>query len=258
MASVRSASSAIWKFIVGILVALLIILLVAEFGLRWFIGNELRSSFQEQAARDGVTLEEDPTVAFGATPLVFSVVRGTIPSVEISLPSTLQITDQEVLGQPAAVATLTDLDISDPSHPVAAHLVTTAEVPDAYMLATIQHALRSDNTGGFVQVSDLRSNPAEGTLDVSFNNGIAVLNLVPTPVDGNLSFEATGASFLGFDLPRQVSDLITRGLQQGVQEQAGGFRIDAFEVVDGGARLTLSGENVALSQVADSAQLPRN
>ena len=44
--------------------------------------------------------------------------------------------------------------------------------------------------------------------------------------------------------------------QQGVQEQAGDFRIDAFDVIDGGARLQLSGENVALSEVADT-QLPR-
>ena len=257
MASARSASSAIWKFIVGILVALLVILLVAEYGLRWFIGNELRSSFREQAALDGVTLEEDPTVAFGATPLVFSVVSGTIPHVEISIPSTLRITDQEVLGQPAAVATLTDLDISDTSDPVAAHLVTTAEVPDEYMLAMVQHSMRAGDADGFIQISDLQSNPAEGTLDVYFNNGIAVLNLVPTPVDGNLTFEAVGASLFGFDLPRQVSDVITQGLQQGMQDQTGDFRVETFEVVDGGAQLTLTGRDVALSRVSD-AQLPRN
>lgn len=255
MASARSASSAIWKFIVGILVALLVVLLVAEFGLRWYIGNELRSSFREQATHDGVTLDEDPTVAFGANPLVFSVVSGIIPHIEISIPSTLQITDQEILGQPAAVATLTDLDISDTSHPTAAHMVTTAEVPDEYMLATIQHSMRENNADGFIQISDLQSNPEESTLDVSFNNGIAVLNLVPTPVDGNLTFKAVGASLFGFNLPGQVSDAITQGLQQGVQEQAGDFRIETFEVVDGGARLTLTGTDVALSQVAD-AQLP--
>ncbi|NLA57022.1 MAG: DUF2993 domain-containing protein [Corynebacterium humireducens] len=257
MASARSASSAIWKFIVGILVAVLVILLVAEFGLRWYIGNELRSGFQEQAARDGVTLEEDPTIAFGANPLVLSVVRGTIPHVEISVPSTLQVTDQAVLGQPAAVATLTDLDISDPGNPVAAHLVTTAEVPDSYMLATIQHSMRDNDADGFIQVTDLRSNPAEGTLDVTFNNGIAVLNLVPSPVDGALTFEAVGASLFGFNLPRQVSDVITQGLQQGVQEQAGDFRIEDFEVVEGGANLTLTGTDVELSRVADT-QLPRS
>lgn len=68
MSSARSASSTIWKFIVGLLVALLIMLFVAEFGLRWFIGNELRSSFEAQAAEDGVTMTEDPTISFGATP----------------------------------------------------------------------------------------------------------------------------------------------------------------------------------------------
>lgn len=249
--------ASIWKFLVGILVALLIMVLAAEFGLRWFIGNELRTSYREQAAQDGVTLEEDPTISFGTTPLVVSALSGTIPTVEISVPSTLQITDQGALGQPAAVATLTDLDISDRDNPVAAHLVTTAEVPDDYLLATIRQSLEEQGGAGFIQVTGLDANPTEGTLDLAFNNGAAVLNLVPRPVDGTLTFEAAGASLFGFDLPRQVSDIITHGLQQSVQEQAGDFRIDAFDVVPGGARLTLSGENVALSQVAD-AQLPRN
>lgn len=244
--------ASVWKFLVGILVAILVVVLAAEFGLRWFIGNELRSGFRDQAAADGVTLEEDPTVSFGASPLVVSVLRGTIPTVDLSIPSTLQISDQGIAGQPAAVATLTDLDLSDRQNPVAAHLVTTAEVPDEYLLATVQQSMRAENADSFIQVTDLTSNPAEGAVDLAFNNGVATLTLVPTPVDGDLTFQASGASILGFDLPRQVSDAISLGLREGVQQQAGGFRIDAFEVVEGGARLTLSGENVALSQISDA------
>ena len=249
--------ASVWKFLVGVLVGLLVLLLVVEFGLRWFIGNELRSSFAEQAAADGVTMEEDPTIAFGSTPLVLSAVQGTIPDVEITTPSTLQATDQGFLGQPGAHVVLTDLDISDTDNPVAAHMVTTTEVPDEFLLDTVQRAMREEGAdGGLVQITGLTANTVDNTLDLEFNGGAAVLNLIPRPVDGNLTFEAAGASLFGFGLPQQVSDLITRGLQQGVQEQAGDFRIDAFDVIDGGARLQLSGENVALSEVADT-QLPR-
>lgn len=249
--------SSVWKFLVGILVALLVLVLVAEFALRWFIGNELRSSFEEQAAADGVTVQEDPSISFGATPLVLSAVRGIVPDVEITTPSTLQVTDQDVLGQPGAHVTLTDLDIRDRENPVAAHMVTTTEVPVEFLLATVRKSIQEEGAGGgIIQVSDLRANPAEGTLDLEFNGGAAVLNLIPRPVDGQLTFEAAGASLFGFALPQQVSDLITRGLQEGVREQAGEFRIDAFDVIDGGARLRLSGENVALSEVAETP-LPR-
>ncbi|WP_042620638.1 LmeA family phospholipid-binding protein [Corynebacterium marinum] len=254
MSSARSASSTIWKFIVGLLVALLIMLFVAEFGLRWFIGNELRSSFEAQAAEDGVTMTEDPTISFGATPLILSAVRGTVPEVEVTTPSTLQITGQEVLGQPGAHVVLTDLDISDRDNPVAARMVTVAEVPEEFLLATIQQSMEDGGGGDLIGVSDVTANPAEGTLDIEFNSGVAVLNLRPTPVDGQLTFEASGGSLLGFNLPSQVTGLITAGLQEGVKEQAGQFTIDEFEVIDGGARLRLSGENVALSEVADPRQ----
>ncbi|GAB3695416.1 LmeA family phospholipid-binding protein [Corynebacterium nasicanis] len=246
-----------WKFLVGVLVALLIVLLVAEFGLRWFIGSELRASFREQAAADGVTMEQDPTISFGPTPLVFSAVSRTVPNVEVTTPSTLQVTGQEILGQPGVHVTLTDLDISDTSDPVAAHMVTVTELPSEFLLATVQKAMREEGAdGGLVQVSDLTASPDAGTLDVEFNGGMATLNLIPHPVDGVLTFEAAGGSLFGFALPAQVTALITQGLQQGLQEQAGDLRIDTFEVIDGGARLQLSGDNVALSQVADT-QLPR-
>ena len=257
MTSARSASSAIWKFLVGLLVALLILLLVAEFGLRWFIGNELRTSFEEQAAQDGVTLEEKPSISFGATPLVLSAVRGTVPEVELTSPSTLQIRGQEVLGQPGAHITLNDLDISDTNNPVASHMTAVTEVPEEFLLTTIQRTMVEEGVdSGFIQISGLTADPAAGSLALEFNGGAAVLDLIPRPVDGTLSFEAAKASLFGFELPSQITGLITTGLQQGVQEQAGQLRIDAFDVVDGGVRLTLSGDNVALSEVADT-QLPR-
>lgn len=257
MSSARSVSSTIWKFIVGLLVALLIVLFAAEFGLRWFIGNELRSSFEAQAAEDGVTMTEDPTISFGATPLILSAVRGVVPEVEVTTPSTLQITGQEILGQPEAHVVLDDLDISDRDNPVAARMVTTTEVPEEFLLATIQQSMEANNGGGLIEISDVTSNPAQGTLDIEFNGGAAVLNLLPAPVDGQLTFEASGGSLFGFDLPSQVTDLITAGLREGVNDQAHGFRIDEFEVVEGGARLKLSGEDVALSEVADP-QLTQN
>lgn len=251
MASARSASSAIWKFIVGLLVALLVLLLVAEFGLRWFMGNELRTEFREQAAREGVELTEDPTVSFGATPLILSATRGNIPEVEVTTPSTLQVTGQEIIGQPGTHVILNDLLISDPDNPVAGRMVATTEVPDEYLLAVIQQSMEEENAGGLLQITGITSDAAAGTLNVEFNSGMAELNLSPTPVDGQLTFVATGASLFGFDLPGQVTDMITASLREGVAEQAAGFTIEEFTVIEGGARMRLSGENVPLSEVGN-------
>lgn len=251
MASARSASSAIWKFLVGILVALLVLLLVAEFGLRWFMGNELRNEFREQAAREGVELTEDPTVSFGTTPLILSATRGNIPEVEVTTPSTLQVTDQEIIGQPGTHVVLNDLQISDPDNPVAGRMVATTEVPDEYLLAVIQQSMEEENAGGLLQITGITSDAAAGTLNVQFNGGMAELNLSPTPVDGQLTFVATGASLFGFDLPGAITDMITAALREGVAEQAAGFSIEEFTVIEDGARMRVSGENVPLSEVGN-------
>ncbi|RSZ64496.1 DUF2993 domain-containing protein [Corynebacterium hylobatis] len=231
--------------------ALLVLLLVAEFGLRWFMGNELRTEFREQATREGVELTEDPTIAFGATPLILSAPRGTIPEVEVTTPSTLQVTGQEIIGQPGTHVVLNDLLISDPDNPVAGRMVATTEVPDEYLLAVIQQSMAEENAGGLLQLTGVTSDVAAGTLNIQFNNGMAELNLSPTPVDGQLTFVAAGASLFGFDLPGQVTDMITAALREGVAEQAAGFTIEEFTVIEGGARMRVSGENVPLSEVGN-------
>lgn len=261
----RSTTSVIWKVIVGFLVAVLVLLLLAEFGLRWFIGNELRSGFRENAEQSGVVLEEDPTIGFGATPLVFAAVSGNIPEVEMTTPSTLVVNRQgeipEISGAPAANITLSDLNISDPQNPIAENMVTTTEASEDFLLATVQRSMAEQSGEGMggqlvqelIQITDIRSNIADGTLDVEFTNGAAHLNLRPVPTDGQLSFEATGASLFGFTMPEEVTRVITNSLQQGLAEESADLSIDAFEIIDGGVRIQVSGTNVNLSDVADSA-----
>ena len=56
MASKKSAGSLAWKIIIGILVALLVLILLAEFGLRWFIGHQMTSQFNQAAEEEGLSL----------------------------------------------------------------------------------------------------------------------------------------------------------------------------------------------------------
>ncbi|AGF71402.1 hypothetical protein A605_01940 [Corynebacterium halotolerans YIM 70093 = DSM 44683] len=253
--------------------AILLIVLVAEFGLRWFIGQQLRDSFNQQAEESGVTVEEEPTISFGPTPLVFSILGGSINEVNVTTPSTLEITYPggdsalpEITGQPAAVIDIDDLSISDPDNPVAGTLTTTTEVPEEFLLAIIQRQMaeqQGDASGaaGFLQelvtITDITANVEESALDVEFTGGAAVLTLQPVPVDGQLTFEATNASLFGFDLPAQVADGITQALQDGVSEQVGQLGVEQFEVIDGGVRIRVVGENVNLNNLTgQGGQIP--
>ncbi|WJY62408.1 hypothetical protein CATRI_01475 [Corynebacterium atrinae] len=264
-----SGSSLVWKILLGVLVAIMVVLLVAEFGLRWFIGNQLREGFREDAQANGVEVTEEPTISFGATPLVFTALSGNVKSVEIDTPSTVEITNQgdlpEIKGQPAAQLFLTDLDISDPNNPIAGSLRTTSEVSDDYLLATVQISMAeqmasSDSNVGtqlmqqLIKVTDITSNPSDNTIDVEFTDGAAQLSLRPIPQDGALSFEAIGATLFGFELPAQVTTMITDALKQALSDSTvEGMQIENIEVLDGSVRLTLTGQNVKLSEISGGA-----
>lgn len=265
----KSTGSKIWRVLVGILVLLLVLLVVAELGLRWFIGNQLRSTFEADAQEQGVTLEEDPSISFGATPLVFSVLGRNIPQMEMTTPSTLQIeypdgpnSIPEVNGSPAAMVNITDLDITDPNNPVAGTMNTTTEIPEDMILAMIQQSTAASQEGSdptdfgaaivqeLVKVTDVSTQPDTNTLDVEFTGGAAVLSLEPRVENGELLFQATNANLFGFDLPEQVTGMITSALEKGMQDATGDMEITEFTVIEGGIRVSIRGENLPLSELS--------
>ncbi|MGP6174779.1 LmeA family phospholipid-binding protein [Corynebacterium sp. A21] len=264
----KSTGSKIWRVLVGILVVILILLVVAELGLRWFIGDQLRSTFEADAQEQGITLEEDPSISFGTTPLVFSVLGRNIPQLEMTTPSTLQIdypdgpnSIPEVNGSPSATVAITDLDIADPNNPVAGTMNTTTEIPDDMILAMIQQSTAASQEGSdatdfgaaimqeLIKITDVSAQPDTNTIDVEFTGGAAVLSVEPRVENGELRFQATGASLFGFDLPEQVTGMITAALEEGMQDATGDMEITEFTVIDGGIRVSIRGENLPLSEL---------
>lgn len=258
----------------GILVALLILAIVAEIGLRWFIGQQLRSSFDQQAQEQGITVEEDPEISFGASPLIFGILGQNISQVDVSTPSTLEINypdgenaPPEIQGSPAATVNLEGLDISDPNNPTAETMTTTTQIPEDMILAMIQRETaqsgNSQDTGygeailqQLVQVTDVTANPDNNALDVEFTGGAAVLSLQPQLADGGLTFAVSNAQLFGIDLPQQATDAITSALERGVQNATGDMEIRDFSVIEGGIEMTISGQNVPLSDAASQASQP--
>lgn len=265
----KSRGSQLWKILVGILVALLILAIVAELGLRWFIGQQLRGSFEQQAQEQGIALEEDPEISFGASPLLFGLAGGNISQVDVTTPSTLEInypdgasSVPEIDGNPAATVNLEGLDISDPNSPVAQTMVTTTEIPEDMVLAMIQRETAGamgdsqDTDFGtailqqFIRVTDVTAVPENNSLDVEFTDGAAVLSLEPVLTDTGLSFQVRGTELFGIELPEQVSEMITSALERGVQDAAGDMEITEFSVIDSGIQVSIRGQNVPLGDIA--------
>ena len=253
MAAKKSGGSLAWKIVVGVLVALLIIILIAEFGLRWFISNQMTEEFKNSAKEEGIEAMEDPSVSFGGSPLLFGLMRGSISQMDMTTPSTLQIEGSQIKGQPASEIHVEDMS-TDADNPVAGFLRATTTVPDDYLLASFQKGI-SDQSGsetiGNMVVTEITANDQSDELEVKFGGGLASLSLKPTARDGKLEINATEAAIFGLSLPEQATSAISDALQDGMSEQlvANDMQVESVDVGDGKLTLTITGTDVPMNDM---------
>lgn len=270
MGVAKSKKSALPKVLLTIVVILLLLVLVAEFGLRFMIGKQLKDEFQAQASSQGISTTEEPSISFGASPLLLGIARGSINEVTIDTPDSLTITDQDgvpsINGTPEATIQLEGLDIRDLDNPVADHLTLTTFAPDDFILATVQQQMNQATNGtgasaGFaeqliqelVKITNITSNAADQTVEVEFTDGAARASLRPIVLNGQLAFEIVDSQLFGFGLPDEVSQMLTDALQSSIEDVAGGLQIQNIEVGDGGINVTLTGDNINV-QTLESVQ----
>ncbi|AHI21748.1 LmeA family phospholipid-binding protein [Corynebacterium vitaeruminis] len=272
-------TSKLGKTLLGIIVGVIVLLLVAEFGLRWYIGKQLGD--QMQASSTG----EKASVSFGASPLILGMATGKIPEVTVDSPSTVTITAgtageaPTITGQPESHVTMKDLDFAANDNATAGSVDMVTTMTDEYLLAVVQRQMADNNSGAtgttlngatgdqldlgalagqliqqLVTVTGITSDPANGTVDVQITNGAAALTLRPQAQDGKLTFTAENASIFGVSLPTEVSDALTQGFSQKLQEIGPGLSLADVTVVDGGVKIHVVGTNVPLSSLEDAEQ----
>ncbi|WP_080793245.1 LmeA family phospholipid-binding protein [Corynebacterium pacaense] len=268
----KSKGSAISKVLIIVIAVILLFLLIAEFGLRWFIGNRLKAQFADQVAEQGVTVEEEPSISFGPTPLLLGIARNSIGEVTVNTPETLSITypggagqTPEILGTPQATVTLKGLNISDTENPTARSMDITTFATDDFILATVQREMSTQMGGGestdfaqqllqeLIQITDVTSDPAAGAVEVEFTGGAAGLTLRPTVDNGQVSFEVLESQLFGIGLPEEVSAALTEGLQSSVDQVAGGLQVAGIEVLDNGLKIDLTGQNINVRTLEPAA-----
>ena len=126
------------KIVLTIVVIVAVLLLAAEFGLRWY----LSSSIKEEASHDPSISSSDVDVNFGSTPLLFGLPQGKIPQLTIAVPNTVAISYPDgndrpphVTGAPAAILTMEDLSFTNE---VAGKMTIDASLTAEYLLASAQ------------------------------------------------------------------------------------------------------------------------
>ena len=200
-------------------------------------------------------------------PVLLALLTSELGGMNLRTPSTLQITDPrgengapQIIGSPAADVTLTDVDISNTSDPVASRVEVVAELPSDLMIAEANIRV-SDATGGSgnifedlvssaVRLTALTPHPDRGVLTAEFSGGLATADLRPVVRDGGIAVEVEGGSVLGVQADGLISRFADAAVTGPAQQIGHGFTVAGVEVTDGGMAITLDGRDIALSSVS--------
>ncbi len=237
--------------VIGVIIAVALVLIAAEFALRIFIGRSVADSYVESRGNAAATADASPSVSFGTSPVLPALITNDLKNVELDTPDTLQVSNAdgaaatpEIAGDPAAHIVLSDVDISNRNDPVAQEVVVETELSPELI-----QAIANRRAGGIARISQLTPNPAEGTLKAEISSGFADVDFRPTVNNGGLGLDVEGASVLGFGVD-PVAGPIGDALLAGISERfSPEFDLVSATVTETGLQLTLRGNGVALSSL---------
>ncbi|MFN3601984.1 MAG: DUF2993 domain-containing protein [Dietzia sp.] len=226
---------------IALIAAVAVVALVAgvvglEFGTR----SAIESRIQDEVT---ASLGSPAQVELGSQPVILSYFGGDLGTVRITTDGTAA----EGSNGPAPQIDITAEGVrSEDDLTYVDSLTGTAFVSDQAMSTAAQQESTGDSMlGGFIQVQDIVSDPASGTLRVSIS-GLAEAVVTPRLIGGNLEMEPSQASFLGFELPPELLGGTISMMDSALAELPEGVQLTGVRVVPGGMIVDLSGRDVVL------------
>ena len=253
-----------------VLVILLIVALLAvaaEFGVRAYLKDQMVSTIKEQAAANGVSIEQDPEVSFGASPVLLGLLTSKIGQLNMTVPSSLDVsypdgdkTKPEVKGNPEIIVHGRDLKIdqNNTENMTVGDLTVNVTMPSELILAEAAKAAEqnagdaSNPLQGVLTVTDVTPNTEEQVLEFEIADGLVGVKMKPIIDNGNMTFEVEGAQLFGFNLPEAFVNAIRDQLSTQAQSIGGNLHFKQVEVTADGVKMELNGQDVNLQEMASS------
>lgn len=251
------------KIIVSVIVIAVVLLAVAEFGLRAYMKNQVIDQVKSSAAAEGIELAGDPTASFGGSPVLLGLLGGRIPELTMEIPSSLTVSYQEsdssrpvITGFPGATITAEDVESSG-DNPEIGHATVRSILPDDYLLASVRQAMTTSTTdedarnnpfSGLLQVTGVTTDSGAGVLNIEISGGLATLSMRPAVDDGSLNFTVTDMKLLGLTLPDQIVSGISESLTRSVTGTEH-VKITDATVTDDGLEVRLEGTDLRVRDI---------
>lgn len=264
----KGGSKALSILLVTVLV-IAVLLGLAEFGARTFAKDKLVEGMRQSATESGYEMPQDPDVSFGTSPLLLTLLTKNVGSVDITIPSSLDIAYQDgnkarpdVKGVPAMNIEARDIALSENEKDTTfGDLTLHTDLPKDLILAEIAEEQQQKRDGGEgvagflqgqVEVTDITPNEGNQELEFDLNNGLAKLRMQPVVNNGELTFDVKGAEVLGiFNLPETA----VQGIQEMLNRQQGGkmdgnLKFQDVTVTQEGLKVHLHGTNVNVQELS--------
>ena len=249
------------KVLLSIVLVIIVLLFIAEFGLRMMISNQLKQDYESAGGQSA-------SISFGTSPVLLGLVQGELGHVEINAPDSLVTnwnqdkTEVEIIGTPQLHTVLNGLSLTDPDNPTAKSLEMETLISNEGLHAMLVQGMNKNQSEApndfaagilkqLVKITGVSTQAANNTITVEFSDGAASIDLQPEASSGTVKFTATNTSLFGVELPAGVSDALTQALDQGVNQLGtNGLTVESITVEDGGVRIAMSGNNINLAEVS--------
>ncbi|MDX2356092.1 DUF2993 domain-containing protein [Dietzia sp. PP-33] len=226
--------------LIALVAAIAVIGLVAgvvglEFGTR----NAVENRIQDEVT---ASLGSPATVELGARPVLLTYFGGDLGSVRITTDGTAA---EGSNGPAPAIDISADGVRAEGDLTYVDSLTGTAFVSDQAMSTAAQQESTSGMLGGLIQVQEIVSDPASGTLRVSIS-GLAEAVVTPRLTGGNLELDPSQATILGFPLPSELLGGTISMMDSALADLPEGVELTGVRVVPGGMVVDLRGQDVVL------------
>ncbi|WP_300611324.1 DUF2993 domain-containing protein [Corynebacterium sp.] len=250
------------KILAIIVVIVLLLALIAEFGARWYIKHEITNAMTE--ASDS-RMTEDPKVSLGTTPVLFGLVQGSLPHLEVEVPSSIDVSYEDndpsrpvITGMPRTHITGKKLSMGEnPEDMIFGELTVDAELPkevmQAEMIANQNQQSGDDLMSQLLQVNDVVPNPKDQTLEVQFSGGLASIVMSPKIEQGQLTMDVSAVKVFGQKLPDVLAETLGGAVEDSVdQNTPGGLEARDVRITNDGLQISLHGTDVHIDELQNS------
>ncbi|MCS4535619.1 hypothetical protein [Corynebacterium sp. HS2168-gen11] len=247
------------KSLISFGLAILLLFSVVEVGARYVVHKKMVAAVAEHMPAE---ILEDTTIAFGLRPITPSLLLGKMNYVRATVPIPLNLSDSgeqaSEVDPPNLYAVLRGVPLKEDPNALLDKASLETTLPKEYIQTALQAVVQGlSSEGSFwgtelfspeFLISEVRTHPDEGTLEIVFGEELASIVVHPQSIDGKLKMVVEDTSLFGTGIPKPVARFFTKwfeGIEDAIPDE---LTVTTAEVTKAGLHIELERTNIPWGQ----------